>query len=98
MRRREFIIAFGGTAAAAPITARAQQPNRMRRIGVLTSLGRNDPEVQLRAAALEARLRELGWVIGRNLTIEYRWADNDDVLRTYATELIGMDLDVILAS
>jgi putative ABC transport system substrate-binding protein len=61
-------------------------------------LGRNDPEVQSRSAALEQRLRELGWVIGRNLRIEYRWADNDDVLRTYVTELIGMQPDVILAS
>jgi putative ABC transport system substrate-binding protein len=97
MRRREFITLLG-SAAAWPVVARAQQRERVRRIGVLTSMARNDPEVQSRAAALEQRLRELGWVVGRNLRIEYRWADNDDVLRTYVTELIGMEPDLILAS
>jgi ABC-type uncharacterized transport system substrate-binding protein len=98
VKRRDFITLLGGAAAAWPLAARAQQPDRMRRIGVLMSFAPNDPEAQSRTAALEHRLRELGWVIGRNLRIEYRWADNDDVLRTHATELIGMEPDLILAS
>ena len=99
LKRRDFIILLGGGAAASwPLAARAQQPDRMRRIGVLMSFALNDPEAQSRVAAFEHRLRELGWVVGRNLRIEYRWADNDDVLRTYATELIGMEPDLILAS
>ena len=97
MKRREFISLLGG-AAAWPLAARAQQAERMRRIGVLMSFGANDPEAQSRAAAFENGLRQLGWVRGHNLSIEYRWADNPDVLRTYATELVGMAPDLILVN
>jgi putative ABC transport system substrate-binding protein len=97
MRRREFITLLGGTAAW-PLAVRAQQRERMRRIGVLMSFGANDPEAQSRAAAFENGLRQLGWVRGHNLGIEYRWADNPDVLRTYATELVGMAPDLILVN
>ena len=70
----------------------------MRRIGALMSFGANDPEAQSRVAAFENGLRQLGWVRGHNLSIEYRWADNLDVLRTYATELVGMAPDLILVN
>ena len=73
MRRREFVTLIGG-AAMWPLAANAQKSERVRRIGVLMSFAPNDPEAQSRAAAFEHRLRELGWVVGRNLTIEYRWA------------------------
>jgi putative ABC transport system substrate-binding protein len=96
--RRRFVTALGAAATAWPIAGRAQQLDRMRRIGVLMSFAADDPEAQSRAAAFEHRLRELGWVIGRNLRIEYRWADNAEVLRTHATELIGMAPDLILAN
>jgi putative tryptophan/tyrosine transport system substrate-binding protein len=98
MRRRDFITLIGSTAAAWPRAARAQQPERMRRIGVLMSFGAHDPEAQSRATAFENGLRQLGWVRGHNLSIEYRWADNSDVLRTYATELVGMAPDLILVN
>jgi putative ABC transport system substrate-binding protein len=97
MRRREFITLLAG-AAAWPLAVRAQQPERMRRIGVLMSFGAHDPEAQSRATAFENGLRQLGWVRGHNLSIEYRWADNSDVLRTYATELVGMAPDLILVN
>jgi putative ABC transport system substrate-binding protein len=70
----------------------------MRRLGVLMSFAANDPEAQMRVTALEKGLRELGWVSGRNLRIEYRWADNPDTLRTYAVELPGLAPDLILAN
>ena len=98
MRRRDFITLIGSTVAAWPRAARAQQPERMRRIGALMSFGANDPEAQSRVAAFENGLRQLGWVRGHNLRIEYRWADNSDVLRTYATELVGMAPDLILVN
>ena len=76
----------------------AQQPSKMRRIGVLMSFAVNDPEGLSRAAALENGLRKLGWIKGHNLRIEYRWAGNPEVLRTGATELLGMTPDLILAN
>jgi putative ABC transport system substrate-binding protein len=97
MRRRQFITLLGG-AAAWPLAARAQPAERMRRIGVLLSFAANDPEAQLRVAALEKGLLDLGWVKGRNLRIEYRWADSADVLPTHATELVRMAPDLILAN
>ena len=98
MRRREFITLLGGAAVAWPLVTRAQQAGGMRRIGVLMSFGANDLEAQSRAAAFENGLRQLGWIRGHNLSIEYRWADNSDVLRTYATELVGMAPDLILVN
>jgi putative tryptophan/tyrosine transport system substrate-binding protein len=98
VRRRKFITLLGGAPIPCPPAARAQQRARMRRLGVLMGLAANDPEAQSRVAALEKGLQEAGWVKDRNLRIEYRWADNADVLRTYAAELVGMAPDVILGS
>jgi ABC-type uncharacterized transport system substrate-binding protein len=96
MKRREFITLLGG-AAAWPLAARAQA-KQMRRIGVLMGLVANDPEAQSRIAALESSLRELGWVKGPNLSIEYRWAGDGSVLRDHATELLASAPDLILAN
>ena len=72
MKRREFITLLGGAAAAWPLTASAQQPERMRRIGVLMAYAESDPEVQTWIAAFRKGLRELGWVEGQNIQIEFR--------------------------
>jgi putative ABC transport system substrate-binding protein len=95
--RRKFIALLGG-AVAWPLAGAGQQAERMRRIGVLMSFAANDPEGQARVAAFERGLRNLGWIEGRNLRIEYRWADNANVLRSQATELVGQKLDLILAN
>jgi ABC transporter substrate binding protein len=97
MRRREFITVLGG-AAAWPLAARAQQPERMRRIGVLLNLAENDPEGKARLGAFLQGLQQLGWTIGRNVQIEYRWSAGDpDRTRGYAAELAALAPDVILA-
>ena len=99
MRRREFITLLGGAAAAWPLAARAQQPERMRRIGVLSHLSENDPTAQQFVAAFRQRLQELGWVDGRNAEIDIHWGAGDDALyRRYATELVARAPDVILAA
>jgi ABC-type uncharacterized transport system substrate-binding protein len=99
MRRREFIALLGGAAAAWPLAARAQQPGRMRRVGVLMSLAADDPQATARIAALLQGFQERGWSIGRNLQIGYRWAAGDaERTRTLATELVALAPDVILAS
>jgi putative ABC transport system substrate-binding protein len=96
MRRREFIMLLGG-AAAWPLRARAQQ-ERMRRIGVLMNLAADDPEAPIRLAALPQGLQELGWTVGRNVQIDYRWgAGNADLMRKHAAELAALAPDVILA-
>src|SRR6202048_1653561 len=77
MRRREFISLLGGTATAWPLAARAQQGERMRRIGVLMHLAADDPEGQSRLAAFLQGLQEAGWAVGRNVTIDVRWAAAD---------------------
>ena len=97
IRRREFITTLGA-ATVWPLALRAQQSKRRRLIGALMSFAVNDPEAQSRVAAFENGLRELGWLKGHNLRIEYRWADDPGVLRTYATELVGMAPDLILAN
>ena len=74
MRRREFITGIAGSAAAWPLAARAQQPERMRRIGVLLPAAADDTEVQARLAAFLQGLQLLGWTIGRNVRIDTRWA------------------------
>src|SRR5215472_3409284 len=95
LHRRDFISCLGG-AAAWPLAARAQPADQMRRIGVLTVFSKDDPEGQRRIAALLQRLQELGWVDGRNVRIEFRWAGGDpDQSRFYAGELVGMKPDVI---
>ena len=99
MRRRQFITLLGGVAAAWPLAARAQQTERVRRIGVLFSLAATDLESQKRKAAFEQGLQELGWTDGRNVQIEYRWGAGDaDRFRKYAVELIAFAPDVILVS
>ena len=98
MRRREFITLLGGAAAAWPLAARAQQPERMRRIGVLMSLAADDPEGQARLAAFLQGLQQLGWTDGRNVRIDTRWGAGDaDRTRRYAAELVALAPDVILA-
>jgi putative tryptophan/tyrosine transport system substrate-binding protein len=98
MRRREFIAAVGG-AAAWPLAARAQQPERMRRIGVLLNATADDPEYQARLGALLQGLQQLGWSIGRNVRIDTRWATaNPADIRRHAAELVALAPDVILAS
>ena len=99
MKRRDFITLLGGVAAAWPLVARAQQPERVRRIGVLMNVAADDFEGQARIIAFGQGLQELGWVIGRNLRIDYRWAGADvDRSRRYAAELVALAPDVILAS
>jgi putative tryptophan/tyrosine transport system substrate-binding protein len=99
MRRRNFIALLGGAAATWPLAARAQQPERMRRIGVLMNVAADDTEAPARVGAFSQGLAELGWTIGRNVRIDYRWyAANADAARKYAAELVALAPDVILAS
>jgi putative tryptophan/tyrosine transport system substrate-binding protein len=94
---REFITLLGGAAAAWPLAARAQQGERMRRIGVLMNTAADDPEGKVRNAAFERELQELGWTDGRNVRIDYRWGAGDaDRIRRYAAELVSLSPDVIL--
>src|SRR6266480_7584688 len=98
MRRRAFITLLGGAAAAWPLAARAQQGERMRRIGVLMHTGADEPESQARLAAFMQGLQELGWAVGRNMRIDYRWSAGDVArLRKDATELVALGPEVILA-
>jgi ABC-type uncharacterized transport system substrate-binding protein len=99
MKRREFITLLGGTAASLPLVARAQQPERMRRIGMLTPLAADDPESQARLAAFNKVLEELGWTDGRNVRIDIRWAaGNTADARKYAVELVALAPDVIFVN
>jgi hypothetical protein len=98
MKRRGFIALLGGAAAAWPLAARAQQGERIRRIGVLHSLASDDSEGQARLTAFVQGLQELGWTDGRNVRIDYRWAAGDaERARRYAAELVALAPDVILA-
>ena len=97
MRRREFIGMLGG-AAAWPFAAQAQQPDRMRRIGVLMNRVADDPEGQARFKGIRARTQQSGWTNGRNVGIDVRWtAGVADNVRKYAAELVALMPDVILA-
>src|SRR6516164_6185693 len=99
MRRREFLVLIAGAAAAWPPAVRAQQPERVRRIGALHSLAEDDPESVARRAAFEQAIKELGWTIGGNLRIDYRWTGNDpELIRKFAAELVALAPDVILTS
>ena len=97
--RREFITLLGGAAAAWPLAARAQQPRRMRRVGMLDTLAADDPEASVRHGAFMQGLQELGWSIGRNLRIDTRWAAGDTGrIRSLAAEMVGLGPDVIFTS
>ena len=97
--RREFITLLGGAAAAWPVAARAQQPARMRRIGVLAPFDSNDPEGQRLLGAFKQRLVSLGWTDGRNLLIDYRFAGGSaENIRIVARELVAATPDVIFAA
>jgi putative tryptophan/tyrosine transport system substrate-binding protein len=99
MRRREFITLIGGAAATWPLTARAQQPEPTRRIGVLMNRAADDAEGQAFVAAFQQVLQQLGWSDGRNVRIDVRWGANDpDRDRKYAAELVALAPDVMLAS
>jgi putative ABC transport system substrate-binding protein len=101
MTRRAFITALGGAAACCvswPLTARAQ-PSRIRRIGVLMTIAADDPESPARLAALLQGLQGLGWIDGRNMRVEYRWAPGGASLRLRAaSELVALEPDVIVAN
>jgi putative ABC transport system substrate-binding protein len=97
LKRREFVTLIGGVAAW-PITARAQQSERVRRIGVLINFRADDPEGQARLTAFRQTLRELGWMDGDNVRMDVRWAGDDaELYRRYAEELVAVAPDVILA-
>src|ERR1700682_4055260 len=97
MQRREFIAGLGSAAAAWPLAASAQQPVRMRRIGVLMPSAESDPEAQAQLAGFTQGLAELGWTEGRNLRMDVRWAAGSvDRMRMLAKELVDLQPDVIL--
>ncbi len=99
MRRREFMTLLGGAVANLPLPARAQQAVRVRRIGFLASVAADDAEGQARKAAFSQGLEQLGWIVGRNIQIEYRWAAGSaDDLHKYAAELTALTPEVIIAA
>jgi putative tryptophan/tyrosine transport system substrate-binding protein len=100
MRRREFITLLGGAAVAArPVAAGAQQSKHMRRVAALMPYTANDPQAQNRNAAFLQGLQQLGWTIGQNVQIDYRWSEgNEDDTRKYAAELVALAPDVIFTS
>ncbi len=98
MRRREFVTLLGGAAVTWPLAVRAQQREKMRRIGALMPYAANDPQVQIRNAAFLQGLQQLGWTVGQNIQIDYRWSrGNMDDTRKYAAELVALAPDVIFA-
>jgi putative ABC transport system substrate-binding protein len=98
MRRREFVTLLGGAAAAWPLAAWPQQGGRVRRIGILLPAAADDAEFQTRLGAFQQELQQFGWLIGRNLRIDIRWArTNADDVRRHAAELVGLGPDVIVA-
>jgi putative ABC transport system substrate-binding protein len=99
MKRREFIILLGGAVLAWPVAVHAQQPEHLRRVGVVIPFPENDPASQARVAAFAQALERLGWVEGKNIRIDYRFAAGDPALyKAYAAELVGLAPDAILAS
>jgi putative tryptophan/tyrosine transport system substrate-binding protein len=97
LRRRELIVALGGAAVAWPLAAHAQQPDRMRRIGMVAGNIATDPEEQIRSTTFRQRLAELGWVEGRSVWFDYRWeATDEDRIRSHVAELVDLKPDVIL--
>ena len=98
MKRRDFITLVGGAAVAWPLTARAQQPSGMRRIGILLPAAADDSDFQARVEAFLQGLAQLGWTSGRNVRIDTRWATTNAAdIRRHAAELAALAPDVILA-
>src|SRR5215472_12189481 len=98
MKRRDFITLIGGLAAACPLAARAQQPERLRRIGILMLFAEDDPAAKIRIAAFIEGLQQLGWAVGRNVEIDICWGAADAMRsRRYAAELVALAPDVVLA-
>ena len=99
LRRRQFIALLAGAAAAWPLVVRAQQASEIRRLGVLMGYAESDPEANGFFAGFTERLAELGWLDGRNLRMDVRWAPGSvDRMRTFAKELVELRPDVILAN
>jgi putative tryptophan/tyrosine transport system substrate-binding protein len=99
MKRRQFITLLGSAVAAWPVAARAQQGERMRRVGVLMNLPADDPEAQLYMAAFQQGLQDAGWSVGRNLRIDHRWGPLDrEQYRQKAAELVALAPDVVLGA
>jgi ABC-type uncharacterized transport system substrate-binding protein len=97
VRRREFITLLGGAAATWPLAARAQQPDRMRRIGALFPIAESDPEQAARRAALQQTLERLGWMEGKNVQLDFRFAGGPDRFSPLAKEIVAQQPDVIFA-
>lgn len=98
--RRELLGLLGGAAATAiwPLPSDADQVDRLRRIGVLSGFAHDDPEAHLRASSFEKGLRDLGWIKGRNLQIDYRSAGDGSFLQSYASQLVSLAPELILAN
>ena len=97
MRRRKFIMLLGGSVFAWPLAAPAQQPEQLRRIGILSLFAETDAEAQAQDAAFRKRLTDLGWVDGRNIRVDYRWgAGSVDRVRLFAKELTRLNPDVLV--
>src|SRR3984957_5083759 len=99
MRRREFIALLGGAAVASPRSARAQQPDRIRRVGVLTGLAEDDPNSKARLGAFRQGLEKLGWSEGRNIPLDVRFAlpGDEQQAKMLAKELLAVSPDVVVA-
>ena len=98
MQRREFITLLAGATAAWPLAARAQQREHMRSVGVLTPFAAHDTEGQNRVTAFAQALQQLGWSVGQNVRLLYRWGDGTSAtMQKYAAELVALAPDVILA-
>jgi putative tryptophan/tyrosine transport system substrate-binding protein len=99
VKRREFITLLGGAAATWPLAARAQQNDRMRRVGLLMGYPEGDRQARANVVAFREGLQSLGWIEGRNIELQFRWAGGDpDRARAFAKELVEMKLDVIVPS
>src|SRR4051812_49250189 len=99
MRRRNFISLIGGLAAAWPLKVHAQQPGQMRRVGVLINAAENDQDKQFEIGEFRQRLKDLGWIEGRNVRLDLRWTAGDfELARRYAADLVSLSPDAILAT
>jgi putative ABC transport system substrate-binding protein len=99
VRRRDFIRVVAGSAVGWPLAVQAQQPDRVRRVSVLLGIPENDPETKSRIRALRLGMRDAGWIEGRNIQIEYRYAGTDrDAINRHVAEAIRLAPDVILAN